>query len=31
MTDPQGIDHGDLPDVPQAGPGGGTSTVTVSE
>ena len=28
MTD---IDHGDLPDVPEAGQGGGTSTVTVDD
>ena len=25
------IDHGDLPDVPEAGPGGGTTTVTVDD
>ena len=31
MTDTQGIDHGDLPDVPEAGQGGGTSTVTVDD
>ena len=31
MTEPQGIDHGDLPDVPEAGQGGGTSTVTVDD
>ena len=31
MTDHQGIDHGDLPDVPEAGQGGGTSTVTVDD
>ena len=31
MTNPQGIDHGDLPDVPEAGQGGGTSTVTVDD
>ena len=28
MTD---IDHGDLPDVPEAGQGGGTATVTVDD
>ena len=31
MTNPQGIDHGDLPDVPEAGQGGGTATVTVDD
>ena len=31
MTNPQGTDHGDLPDVPEAGQGGGTSTVTVDD
>ena len=31
MTDPQGIDHGDLPDVPEARSGGGTSTVTADD
>ena len=31
MTSPQSIDHGDLPDVPEAGQGGGTSTVTVDD
>ena len=31
MTSPQSIDHGDLPDVPAAGQGGGTSTVTVDD
>ena len=29
--DHQSIDHGDLPDVPEAGHGGGTSTVTVDD
>ena len=31
MTNPQGIDHGELPDVPEAGQGGGTATVTVDD
>ena len=29
MTESQQVDHGDLPDVPEAGQGGGTSTVTI--
>ena len=34
MSEPQHVDHSDLPDVPQANPhgaGGGTSTVTVDD
>ena len=31
MTESQQVDHGDLPDVPEAGQGGGTSTVTVED
>ena len=31
MTESQQVDHGDLPDVPEASAGGGTSTVTVDD
>ena len=30
MTNPQGIDHGDLPDVPES-QGGGTATVSIDD